>query len=179
MDPDYYYEDFTQSHYLKFNELYQNAFKKFMPFHEFRNRFDTNSRGFKFIGFIASHSKTGQVAAFYGVFPLKVLVGDLKMLAAVSGDTMTHSQHRRKGLFVTLAKLTFEKCRKSGIQLIYGFPNTQSYHGLVKSLGWHHDNDLAEWNLSLRFKISPVQKILKRVSFLRPLFYAYARLELK
>src|ERR1700722_6997950 len=179
MDPDYYYEDFTNSHYSQFNVLYQNAFKKKLTFGEFCNRFDTKSRGLNFIGFIAFHRPTGQAAAFYGVFPLTMFDGDLKFLAAVSGDTMTHSKHRKKGLFVNLAMLTFEKCKKSGIQFIYGLPNAQSYYGFVTRLGWHHVNDLTEWNLSLRLKISPVQRILKYASFLRPLFNAYAHLVLK
>ncbi|HET6999877.1 MAG TPA: GNAT family N-acetyltransferase [Puia sp.] len=174
MDSDYFYEAFDKSHYSKFNELYQNAFKKFMSFDNFCKRFNTKTRGFEFIGFIAVHRLTGKPAAFYGVFPLKILMGNLKLLAAVSGDTMTHSKHRKKGLFVTLAKMTYEKCKISGIHMIYGFPNNQSYHGLVNSLGWSHVNDLIEWNLSFRFKISPIHKIIKYIPSLRPLFNAYA-----
>lgn len=179
MDSDYIYEVFDKSHYFKFNALYQDAFKKSLSHNDFCNRFNTKSRGIEFVGFIAIHRQTGMAAAFYGVFPLKILSNNSELSAAVSGDTMTHHQHRKKGLFVMLAKMTYEKCKKLGIQLIYGFPNNQSYHGLVSNLGWNHVNDLMEWNYSLRFKISPVHKIIKQIPTLRPLFNAYARQVLK
>jgi hypothetical protein len=174
MDSEYLVETFSESHYSKFKTLYLNAFGKMMSVYEFKRRFNTTARGSEFVGFIAILKKTGEAVAFYGVFPLKIMVGGSVITAAVSGDTMTHKQHRNKGLFRKLASITYEKCSKMGFSLIYGFPNRQSYHGLVNSLGWKHVNDLNEWNLSLSFKISPVHKILKRVTFLVPLFNTYA-----
>ena len=179
MDSAYIFETFGESHYARFNVLYQNAFHATMNLNEFTERFNTKARGFDFVGFMAIDRETGHAAAFYGVFPLKIKIGQSTFPAAISGDTMTHSQHRNKGLFRILATMTYEQCRKLGIVLIYGFPNDQSYHGFIHSLGWKHANDLTEWNLSLRFKISPVHKILKHAEFLRPLFYAYAHRLLK
>jgi hypothetical protein len=179
MESPYLYEIFNESHYAKFNLLYQNAFKKNMEWLEFRRRFDTLSRGFEFIGYIAIHGQSGEAAAFYGVFPLKMKVGESVLAAAVSGDTMTHTNHRNKGLFRALATLTYEKCRKLGVAIIYGFPNSQSYHGLVHSLNWKHVNELHVLDLSLRFKISPVHKIIKHVGFLQILFVKFAHYLLK
>ena len=179
MDSEYIYEEFDRSHYVKFNLLYRNAFKKSMPFREFWNRFDTQSLGKEFIGFIATHRETGTPASFYGVFPLKMRNGHSIISAAVSGDTMTHSQFRRRGLFQTLAKMTFDKCLNMDIKLIYGFPNSQSYHGLVHNLGWKHLNDLTEWTLDLYPGISPVPRIITYFKFIRPLFISYALLLLK
>ena len=49
---------------------------------------------------------------------------------------MTIIDHRCKGVFVELAKNTFELCKLNGIKLLFGFPNQNSYHGLVNNLGW-------------------------------------------
>jgi Acetyltransferase (GNAT) domain len=174
MDSGYFFEEFKPSHYHQFNALYKNAFGLTLKLEAFTRHFHTKPRGFDFVGFIAIHQQTGQAAAFYGVFPLKLKVGDSVIAGAVSGDTMTHSRHRNKGLFRTLATMTYQRCKKMGLELIYGFPNDLSYHGLVHSLGWKHTNDLAEWNLPLRPKISPVHKIIGRARFLKPLFLAYA-----
>jgi hypothetical protein len=176
MNSEYNLESFDESHYSKFKILYRNAFGKTISIDECKRRFDTKARGLEFVGFIALQGANGMAVAFYGVFPLKIKTGQSVMLAAISGDTMTHSQHRKKGLFLRLAAMTFEKCRKLGIVLVFGFPNNQSYYGFTRHLGWQHSNDLTEWNFSFRFKISPVHKLLKHATFLRPLFTAYARL---
>jgi Acetyltransferase (GNAT) domain len=179
MDSAYIYEPFDGSHYSKFNILYENVFRKSISVREFKKRFDTKARGLEFVGFLAIQQDTGIAVAFYGVFPLKILIGHSILQAAVSGDTMTHNQHRKKGLFRTLATMTYEKCKELGIVLIYGFPNNQSYHGLVHSLGWNHVNDLTEWQMSFRFKYSPIHKIMNHMPFLRSIFNAYARRILK
>ena len=179
MNSEYLLEAFDASHYSKFNVLYQDAFGKTMSAPEFKRRFDTGSAGFEFVGFIAILRNTGEAVGFYGVFPLKIKVGQTVLPAAVSGDTMTHTAHRKKGLFGRLATMTYEKCKELGIVLIYGFPNHQSYHGLVHTLGWHHVNDMNDWNLTLRFKISPIPKILKFASFLLPIYTRYRHRILK
>lgn len=179
MDSEYVFEAFDESHYSKFNKLYENAFGKKMPITEFKKRFDTQALGFKFVGYLALLRNTGEAVSFYGVFPLKIRIGESDFAAAISGDTMTHKNHRRKGLFRGLAGMTYQKCRELGFVMIYGFPNQQSYHGFVHSLDWKHVNDLIEWNLSFRFKISPLHKFLKRANYLFPLFNSYAHRVLK
>ncbi len=174
MDSMYFFEEFQPSHFTQFNKLYKNAFGVTLKREEFNRHFNTKARGFNFVGFIAMDQKTGEPAAFYGVFPLELHVGDRVMPGAVSGDTMTHSSHRNQGLFKTLARMTYQKCERLGMVLIYGFPNEKSYHGLVHSLGWKHVNDLIEWNLFLRFKFSPLHKIIKHARFLQPAFLSYA-----
>lgn len=90
----------------------------------------------KYIGFIAYHKETNEPAAYYGVFPTYVKYLDRKILVAQSGDTMTAPKHQKKGLFIHLAKITFDYCTTIGIELIFGFPNENSYPGFINKLAF-------------------------------------------
>lgn len=87
----------------------------------------------KFIGFIA-YTKDHFPAAYYGVFPQIIRFQNSDYLVAQSGDTMTHPEHQKKGLFVALAKHTFEYCKSINILAIFGFPNANSYPGFIHKL---------------------------------------------
>lgn len=87
----------------------------------------------KFIGFIA-YTKENTPAAYYGVFPQIVKYENKDYLVAQSGDTMTHPEHQKKGLFISLAKHTFEHCKTININAIFGFPNQNSYPGFIQKL---------------------------------------------
>src|SRR6185295_4439504 len=95
-------------------------------------------------------------AAFYGVFPVLVLISGKEVLAAQSGDTMTHRDHQKKGLFIKLAQRTFETCREKGIELVFGLPNSNSYHGFTKKLNWQHKDDIGRFDLKLSIKTFPL-----------------------
>jgi GNAT superfamily N-acetyltransferase len=99
-----------------------------------RAKFDTDYLGVRDTGYIAYHK--GVPAAFYGIFPCKMRWRGTSILAAESGDTVTHPAHRRKGLFYELAERTYDLAAKMGICLVFGLPNPHnSYAGLLK-LKW-------------------------------------------
>jgi hypothetical protein len=100
----------------------------------FQRKYDTSYTGLENIGFLA-YDAAGEPVAFYGVIPCFIQCGDQIVLAAQSADTMTHTDHRNKGLFMKLARMTFDLCKEVGIKIVFGFPNQNSYRGLVK-LGW-------------------------------------------
>jgi hypothetical protein len=89
----------------------------------------------KFIGFIA-YTKELFPAAYYGVFPQIISYNNKEYLVAQSGDTMTHPDHQKKGLFIALAKHTFNYCQHINILAIFGFPNQNSYPGFINKLGF-------------------------------------------
>ncbi|MGB3008016.1 MAG: GNAT family N-acetyltransferase, partial [Chitinophagaceae bacterium] len=152
-------EEFTSAHFPLLKLLYKNAFNTDVRIEEIESRFNTNALGGPVIGFIAIHKQTQVPSAYYGVFPFKAIIKDEIVQAAQSGDTMTHSHHRRKGLFATLANLTYEKCKELGIKILIGQPNESSYHGLVKTLGWEHIDEIIRWDLKLKLKTFPLQKL--------------------
>ncbi len=98
-------------------------------------KYNTAYTGAQYIGHIAVDSKNIPVA-YFGVIPCFIQYNDKIILAAQAADAMTFSQYRYKGFFVELARKTFDLGKEAGIQLVFGFPNQNSYHGLVHKLGW-------------------------------------------
>src|SRR5207244_789927 len=81
--------------------------------------------------------------------------------AAVSGDTMTHSEHRGKGLFVELAKRTFQLAKESRIRFAYGFPNQNSLKGSVHA-GWKYSGDQLK-NFTVRVNTIPFARLSRKL----------------
>jgi hypothetical protein len=154
--------------------LYSKAFNEKTSVNFLLKKYNTEPFGLSFIGFIAYDSFTNEPASYYGVFPVKVSYKNKIFIAAQSGDTMTHPNHRGKGLFITLAKLTYELARENGIEFIFGFPNENSYGGFVKKLDWIHYSNIN--NYKIKTGAFPLEKIAKKI----PIFnFFYERLFLK
>jgi Acetyltransferase (GNAT) domain len=123
----------------------QSAFGVQLNENTLRRKFNTQFTGLAYLGMIA-RDDANFPSAYYGVFPVKVLVENQPYLVAQSGDTMTHKAHQGKGLFVKLAKETYKLAAENGIQVVFGFPNSNSYPGFVKKLDWKHEVDLTKFS---------------------------------
>lgn len=99
----------------------------------FEWKFIHNPAGFV-LGFIAE-SIEGEVAAYYGVIPEKYYIDGKLTTIYQSCDTMTHSRHRKKGLFQRLALHCYEQLRQKNELFIIGFGGHQSTPGFLK-FGW-------------------------------------------
>ena len=88
----------------------------------------------QFVGFIATTSE-GEVAAYYGVIPELYIIDNKETVIYQSCDTMTHSNHRRKGLFKKLASYCYEYLKKENKLFVIGFGGAQSTPGFIK-MGW-------------------------------------------
>lgn len=106
----------------------------------FQWKYISNPAG-SFIGFIAVHNETGEVGAYYGVIPQQFIINGKPQTIYQSCDTMTHSGHRRKGLFQKLATECFDYLRASKKLFIIGFGGGQSTPGFLK-FGWKHIFDI-------------------------------------
>ncbi|MFM9909933.1 MAG: GNAT family N-acetyltransferase [Chitinophagaceae bacterium] len=176
---EYNYQRVTPAHYPLLQVLYMDAFSSTTTVPDIKKRFDTIDLGCEHIGFIAIHTNTGQPAAYYGVYPVKFLFTNQLLLAAQSGDTMTHSQHRLKGLFTQLAKLTFDECSKKKIYAVFGFPNENSFPGFIKKLQWQQIDTIVRFDLKHKIKTIPLSKFYRRSRFLRKIYSYYSRLILR
>lgn len=87
------------------------------------------------IGFIAVEEGSNQVAAYYGVIPQCYMIDGKETIIYQSCDTMTHSKHRRKGLFQQLATLCYDYLRQKGNLFVIGFGGEKSTPGFLK-LEW-------------------------------------------
>lgn len=88
-----------------------------------------------FIGFVAIEPVTNEVAAYYGVIPQSFIIEDKERIIYQSCDTMTHSGHRRKGLFQKLAGICYQYLKDQNKLFIIGFGGAQSTPGFLK-FGW-------------------------------------------
>jgi GNAT superfamily N-acetyltransferase len=132
---EYYAERLDSNNLADVEKLHVSVYGRMPAPGFFLKKYNTAFTGETYIGFIA-YSKEEIPIAFYGVIPCFMWIEDKIVLSAQSADTMTHPQYRNKGLFVELATLTFQLCRKAGIQLVFGFPNQNSLHGFINKLGW-------------------------------------------
>lgn len=105
----------------------------------FKWKFMDNPAG-HFTGFIARDNKTNEVAAYYGVIPEDYMIDGEKQKIYQSCDTMTHSRHRRKGLFQKLAVGCYDYLRENDQMFVIGFGGEVSTPGLLK-FGWKRSFD--------------------------------------
>ncbi|MCU0434855.1 MAG: GNAT family N-acetyltransferase [Bacteroidia bacterium] len=143
-------------------KLFINSFN-WKPSPDYINRkYDTALLGPVNTGFIA-YSDEGNPAAYYGVFAVKLNIDGNIIQAAQSGDTVTHTEHRGKGLFIELAKHTYALCKQEGIDIVFGFPNKNSYPGFIKKLNWIHIHDIDVF--SIKVQTLPIAKLVKKFPF--------------
>lgn len=151
MNSDYKIIRLSDEKFTDLKLIYKSAFGTDPNLDELKRKFNTSSFVEKNVGYIA-YSNANEPAAFYGVFPCFMHINGKKTLVCQSGDTMTHANHRRKGLFVKLAQKTYDLCDELGIELVFGFPNENSYPGFVKKLAWKHENNIYCYRIKCQSK---------------------------
>jgi hypothetical protein len=114
--------------------LMQNCFGMDVNIDYFKWKYIDNPAGLV-EGYYAKHITTGEVAAYYGVIPQNYIIQNEKQKWFQSCDTMTHTNHRRKGLFQKLANHCYSELTKSNNLVIIGFGGSESTPGFIK-FGW-------------------------------------------
>ncbi|TMI97858.1 MAG: GNAT family N-acetyltransferase [Bacteroidetes bacterium] len=132
-------------------------------------KYDTIYTGLQYIGYVA-YDREGEPVAFYGVIPCFVKYNDQIVLAAQSADTMTHPGYRYKGLFEKLATITFDLCRASDIAFVFGFPNQNSYYGLLK-LGWKMTETMEMFCLTVT--TFPLESFCSKIKWFKSIYRHY------
>jgi hypothetical protein len=115
--------------------LMQDCFGMEVDISYFKWKYIDNPDGFV-RGYYAK-SSTNEIAAYYGVIPQMISYFGEDKLIYQSCDTMTHSKHRRKGLFQLLAKHCYSELEQENQLFIIGFGGTESTPGFLK-FGWKH-----------------------------------------
>lgn len=75
-----------------------------------------------------------KVVGQYLVIPMNYVLNGKKVLGTLSLNTLTHPEYQGRGLFIELAKATYEICDENDIVFTLGFPNPLSYGGFIKKL---------------------------------------------
>ena len=106
----------------------------------FRWKFLENPVG-EFTAFVAVHNESKEVVSFYGIIPELYNVKGIDRILFQTVDGMTHSKHRRKGLFQMLALHCYEYLKKEDNFFVFGFGGVQSTPALCQ-LGWRKIFDM-------------------------------------
>ena len=96
--------------------------------------------------------------------PLKVM--SRVVIAGLNADVMTHPDFRHRGIFSTLVREAFERVSNEEIEIVFTFPNENSYLGYVK-LGWPHICSVPLLAIPLNFN-NLVRKYIKTTALQKP-----------
>jgi len=172
----YRYFKIDDNSYTSIQELYLRSFQLKSSIEAIKRKYDTTSFGEKNIGFLAVDTE-GDLAAYYGVFPITMVIDGTDYLVAQSGDTMTAPEHRKKGLFTILAKLTYDLSEKKGLSFIFGFPNENSFPGFIKHLDWKFYGNMKSF--TIQNTGVPLCELSAKYRFLAPLYQKYCAINLR
>jgi hypothetical protein len=171
---EYRFERITEKHYKDLRYISNSAFNIKPPLSYYFSKNKTSPFGEPCLGYIAYHVATNEPAAFYGVYAYPFIYKGERYFIVQSGDTMTHKKHTGKGLFIRLAKMTYDLAREKGAYMVFGFPNSNSYPGFVKKLDWTHRDNMSVYNLKVR--TLPLLKLAKKFPVFNLLYRLYLKL---
>ncbi len=95
----------------------------------FRKRYLENPLG-RVISFNAFYGE--ELVAHYACIPYAMNIGGRKSIGLFDMATVTHPDHRGKGLFKKLAQTTYDFAKKQGYEFILGVANANSFPGYMK-----------------------------------------------
>ena len=116
-----------------------------LPEDYWRWRFQNNPGG---TGLIDLAWNGDVLAAHYAVTSVAMRIAGQDGISGLSGTTMTHPDYRGKGLFPILARSTYERMAEIGMKMVFGFPNSMSHRGFVKTLKWIDIYEIPMFRLS-------------------------------
>jgi hypothetical protein len=169
----YTFERINESHYPDLCKISKSAFNIDPGVEYYRNKNKTDQLGETHLGYIA-YAENRSPAAFYGVYACLVEHDGQIYKVVQSGDTMTHKNHVGKGLFTTLARMTYELSKNSGAEFVFGSPNYNSLPGFVKKLNWNCPDNLRDYRI--KTLTLPLAKIAKKLPFLNSLYKLYSEM---
>ena len=73
-----------------------------------------------------------ELVAHYACIPYKMEIGGRVVLGLLDMATVTHPNHRGKGLFKKLAKTTYDYAKEQGFEFVLGVANANSFPGYMK-----------------------------------------------
>lgn len=80
-----------------------------------------------------------RLVGHYAVSPMRMLIGGIEVLTALSMTTMTHPEYSGRGIFTDLAESLYsEQKTKNQLAAVWGFPNHNSHYGFIKNVGWRN-----------------------------------------
>lgn len=75
-----------------------------------------------------------QIVGAHSLYSMIFKIRNRDFMCGMSTMTMTHPDHRKKGIFVALAKKTHEEAKKKKFGFVYGYSKSASLYGYKKRL---------------------------------------------
>jgi len=167
----YRIERLTEERLADMTSLHKAVYGKALSPDFFARKYNTAFTGVMYTGYLAY---AGDVpAAFYGVIPCFINCDGRPILAAQSADTMTHPDHRGKGLFIKLAELTYELCYAEDVRILFGFPNQNSLPGFINKLDWQVTAQMECFIIPV--KTLPLERLTNKFQVLNGLYKLYTK----
>lgn len=155
--------------------LYHNAFGLTLGSEYVENKFFAEYQ--KINASSCASNSEGKIVSFYGIICQKAVYNNDVFYIGQSCDSMTHNEHSGKGLFINLAKKSYQKLEEAGINFVYGFPNKLIYGLRIKKLKWFHTENIEVFKFKI--KTVPLAKLIKKLPSLKPLYSFYLHKILK
>ncbi len=92
--------------------------------------------------YVSREASSKELAGQYLVIPINFNVLKVQIPGSLSLNTLTSPKFQGKGLFIKMAKATYEDCTSNNAYFTIGFPNPQSYPGFVRKLDFQHLGDI-------------------------------------
>lgn len=158
-----------KAYYPSILKLYKETSDYHKDLNFIENKYNTSVYGPINIGYLAFDQDN--VASYYGVFPINLTFNGIEYLAAQSGDTLTHPNYQKKGLFTYLAKVSYELALQENVQLVFGFPNKNSLPGFQKNLNWVCHHKMQE--LTIPVNTLPIAELVSKKDFLNKIYISW------
>ena len=103
-----------------------------------------------------------EMVAHYALIPMKMSISGRVASGLLSMATVTHPQHRGKGLFKMLAKQSYGFAADQGYEFVVGVANANSYPGFIKYFDFQ---DVGQLEVMLGFsrKVQPESEKMFKV----------------
>jgi GNAT superfamily N-acetyltransferase len=152
------YLPLNKRHKKKLIEFIQKVAYKDNPIKKFNNSYQKwlyeDSPAGKAITYLALDKD--KLAGHYSVVPIFLKFKNRKIKAAVSVDSVTSPDYRRRGIFTILAERVYNQAKKEKVSFVFGFPNENSFDGFIKKLNWAYIGNIPQLILPIQPK-----KVLK------------------
>lgn len=172
---EYTIERMSPKHFREMQLLFKHCFNRWLADDFFERKFDTGHFDFGILGYVAI-ARDGSLASSYGLYPCSISRNGKTYNAAISGDSMTHENHRGKKLFDTLARKTYQLAEESGIKFMYCFPNQYTLTGSQK-LGWQYTGEQMR-TYQIKVNTIPFAKIFRKNKLLNSIHRGWSNLVL-
>jgi hypothetical protein len=137
MSVPYHHHTYQSSDLIPITELFSLCFNGLKLTPEYYTWRVLNTPGNKILVDLFKND-AGNIISHYAVCPVNSYYRGEEFQSVLSLITMTHPDYKSMGLFPKLASKLYQRSfEEEHIQLVYGFPNTNSHYSFIKKLQWN------------------------------------------